>query len=236
MGVATGVWAELACVLSPFGEALQAHLSQPTSQAGTSRALLLKLSALLHDIGKPLTRAEGEDGRVHFYGHEQVGSEMALLRLETLRFTNNEAAWVGTLVAGHMRLSHLAEAGPVTPRAVHRYFRALGDAGVETILLGLADHLATWGADLQPERWGRRLQAAAVLLSHYFTRREQTIAPPPLVSGHDIMRELGLGPGPRIGRLLEALAEAQAAGEIETREQALALAGRLALDNLGEAG
>jgi len=65
------------------------------------------------------------------------------------------------------------------------------------------------------------------LLAHYFERHEETVAPPPLVTGNDLMVELGLDPGPEIGRLLEALREAQAAGEVKTREEALALARRL---------
>ncbi len=222
--------------LGPYAPQLEAHLAQPTSQAGTRRAVLLRLSALLHDIGKPLTRSEGADRRVHFYGHEEIGAEQAELRMQELRFTREEAARVATVVGGHMRLSHLAEAGAVTARAVYRFFRALGDAGVEAVLLALADHLATWGPDLQPERWARRLRAAETLLGDYFTRRERTVAPQPLLRGRDLIRELGLAPGPRLGRVLDELLEAQAAGEIETREQALALAARLALDNPGEPG
>jgi len=68
---------------------------------------------------------------------------------------------------------------------------------------------------------------AETLLLHWFERHEQTVAPPALVTGDDLMAELGLDPGPQIGRLLEAVRETQAAGEVTTREQALALARRL---------
>jgi len=218
-------WGQLARALGRFAGKLSAHLAV-TVTGGHERALLLKLGALLHDVGKPETRAEGEDGRVHFYGHEAIGARLAAERLHKLRFSRNEVRRVEVMIGGHMRPPQLARAGKVTPRAVHRYFRDLGDVGVEVVLLSLADHLATWGARLQEQRWARRLEVAATLLTHYFERYEETIAPPPLITGHDLMTELGLSTGPEIGRLLALLREAQAAGEVRTREEALALARR----------
>jgi hypothetical protein len=77
---------------------------------------------------------------------------------------------------------------------------------------------------VQPDRWTRRINAVGALLAEYWTRLAESVAPPPLLSGHDLMAELGLPPGPRIGQLLEAIREAQAAGEIVSRQDALALA------------
>jgi hypothetical protein len=116
-----------------------------------------------------------------------------------------------------------AESG-VTRRAAYRFFRDTGEAGVDVLLLALADYIATHGPDVEPERWGRRIRAASTLLAEYWARLAKDVAPPPLVSGHDLMRELGLSPGKRVGELLEAIREAQAAGEIATREDALMLA------------
>jgi hypothetical protein len=115
----------------------------------------------------------------------------------------------------------------VTRRAVYRYFRDTGPAGVDVTLLSMADHLATYGPTLKPERWTRRLDVVELLLSHYFERYEEVVAPLPLIGGRDLMAELDVAPGPLIGRLLAAVREAQAGGEVETREEALALAGRL---------
>ena len=67
-----------------------------------------------------------------------------------------------------------------------------------------------------------------MLLAHFFERYEETVAPPPLLTGHDVMAELELEPGPEVGRVLEGVREAQAAGEVRTRDEALALARRLA--------
>jgi len=70
------------------------------------------------------------------------------------------------------------------------------------------------------------LDVAAGLYRHYFESYEETIAPRPLVDGNELMTVLGIEPGPEVGRLLDLLEEAQAAGEIATAEEALALARR----------
>jgi putative nucleotidyltransferase with HDIG domain len=201
---------------------LAEHLAVKLTDERARRALLF-LAALLHDIGKPVTRAVDETGRIQFPDHAEVGARLAQPRLRALRFSADEVAWVARIVAGHMRPGELA-ASPLGRRDVYRYFRALGEAGVDTGLLALADHLAAWGRDLRHERWQQRIQAVATLLDHYFRRYTRTIAPPPLLNGDDLMRNLKLAPGPIVGQLLEAIREAQAAGEIRSRAAALALA------------
>jgi putative nucleotidyltransferase with HDIG domain len=221
--VPTAAWADLARVIGQFAEDLRAHLAVLVS-GGRDREMLLKLAALLHDIGKPRTRSLDDDGCIHFYNHEPVGARMAVARLRKLRFSRAAVQRVGVTVRGHLRPAHLARGEKLTRRAIYRYFRDAGDAGVDTLLLSLADHLATWGPNLREERWMRRLEVAELLLHHYFERRAETLAPELPVDGHDLMRELDLEPGPEIGLLLDAIREAVAAGEIATREEALRLA------------
>jgi len=224
--VPPAAWGDLARLLGQFADDVVAHLAVEVS-GGRDRALLLKLAALLHDVAKPGTWSQDEHGRIHFYNHEPVGARMAAARLRALRFSRDEVERVRVMVGQHLRPAHLARAERVTRRAVYRYFRATDCAGIEVVLLSLADHLATCGPNLQEQRWARRLEVAETLLTHCFERYEETVAPPPLVTGHDLIAELGLDPGPEIGRLLEMLREAQAAGEVKTREEALALARRL---------
>ena len=224
--VPPAAWGDLARVTVQFADDVAKHLAVEVS-GGRDRALLLKLSALLHDVGKPGTWSQSEDGRVHFYNHEPVGARMAAARMRALRFSRDEVERARVMIGQHLRPAHLARAERVTRRAVYRYFRATGCAGVDVALLGLADHLATWGPNLEEQRWARRLEVAETLLAHYFERYEETVAPPPLLTGRDLMAELGLEAGPEVGRLLETLREAQAAGEVRTREEALALARRI---------
>ncbi len=216
-------WGDLVKRLGSLQPDLETHLGQVVSDV-RDRHFALKLSALLHDVGKPQTRSLGDDGRIHFYNHEVVGAEVAAERLRALRFSGDEITLVHTVVLHHLRPGHLARAkkGP-TRRAIYRYFRATGSAGVEVALLSLADMLATWGPTLPSPRWLRRLDIVATLLTAYFDRWE-SVAPPPLINGHQLMETLALGPGPEVGRLLEAVREAQAAGEVTSEEEALALA------------
>jgi putative nucleotidyltransferase with HDIG domain len=212
----------ISLLLSPFSRQLSAHLSQPLS-GDRLRLAVLKLVALLHDLGKPATKSFDDEGRIHFYGHEQEGAEIAGAILRRLRFGGKEADVAKTIVANHMRPPLLAEQQVVTTRAVYRFFRDTGDAGVDTLLFYLADHLATWGPNLQMARWRRRVEFVASMLGDYYERHHRVISPPKLINGHDLMEEFGLEEGPQIGELLEAVREAQAEGEVNTKGESLAL-------------
>lgn len=105
-------------------------------------------------------------------------------------------------------------------RAIYRFFREAGEAGVDLVLLGLADLRGMCGPTLTQEGWAAALDVARILLENYWERPEETVAPPRLLDGNELMKELHLQPGRVIGQLLEAIREGQATGKIETREQA----------------
>ena len=217
-------------LLSPFSLQLSAHLSQPIS-GDRPRLTMLKLAALLHDVAKPATKSFDDEGGVHFYGHEREGAEVAGAILKRLRFGGNEVSLARTIVTNHIRPHLLAEGEVVTRRAVYRFFRDTGDAGVDTLLLYLADHLATWGPNLREACWRRRVEFVASMLADYYERHHKVISPPRLISGHDLMEVFGLEEGPRIGELLEAVREAQVEDEVRTEEEALALVKDLLAQN-----
>ncbi len=226
IGAPAFVWSDITRILADLREPLAMHLAQPV---GSERPALvsLKLAVLLHDSAKLQTKTLDEDGRTHFYGHEDAGAPIAAERMRALRFNNAEVERVRAIIANHMRPQQLADAeSGVTRRAAYRYFRDTQEAGVDVLLLALADHIATHGPDVQRERWERRIIAASKLLTEYWVRLAKDVAPPPLISGDDLMAELDLSPGKHIGELLEAIREAQAAGEIATRHDALELAKR----------
>jgi hypothetical protein len=121
-----------------------------------------------------------------------------------------------------MRPRQLSRAGLPSARAIYKYFRDTGAAGVEIVLLSLADYLAKFGGSPPPqEEWAGHLAACARLLEAYFEKHAAQVAPPALLNGDDLMREFGLTPGPALGALLEAVREAQAAGEVTDRPSAL---------------
>jgi putative nucleotidyltransferase with HDIG domain len=210
-------WSTLADILLPFQSPLLSYLETPVN-ADMSRADLLKWGALFHDVGKAATRTVDDDGRSHFYGHAEAGAQSTEDRLEALRFPGKAIAFIATLVTEHMRL---ASADKVTPsrRTAYRFYRATGDVGVGVVLLALADAMAVWGRGLTQNRWQVLLRHANALLTSYFEQPTEVIAPLPLLNGHDLIA-LGIPQGPQVGRILEALREAQAAGEVNTREAA----------------
>ncbi len=101
-------------------------------------------------------------------------------------------------------------------KAIYRFFRDAGEAGVDLVLLGLADLRGTHGATLTQETWTAALDVARILLENYWEKPQETVAPPRLLDGNDLMRELSLKPGRIIGQLLEAIREGQATGKIAT--------------------
>jgi putative nucleotidyltransferase with HDIG domain len=216
------IWGDLEKRLGALRPDLATHFAAVVSDV-RDRRFLLKLATLLHDVGKPFTQSVGDDARIHFYDHENVGADLAAERMRALRFSAAEVKRVHTIIMHHMRPGHLAHTKGPTRRAIYRYFRATEDAGVDIAILSLADLLARSGPALESRDWLRRLQVVTTLLSNYF-EHSSSVAPPPLVNGHDLMGALGISAGPRIGELLEAIREAQATGQIRSRRQALALA------------
>jgi tRNA nucleotidyltransferase/poly(A) polymerase len=196
-------------LLSLWREGLRAYLEQPTS-GDRRRATLLRLAALFCGAGKA----------------QEAGAA-----LRRLRFSRREAQWVRGTATHSRRLQKLARTGPVPRLEIYRFFRHAGDAGVGALLLGLADGVAA-GPTSHPPAWPSMGAAVSALLGGYFTRYREVVDPPRLVGGRDLMAALDLPPGPRIGRLLEGVREAQAAGRVSSREEALALAREM----LGEVG
>ena len=205
---------------TPWSELLAGHFSREVSH-GSTRRVLLKLAALLHDVAKPQTKAVAEDGRVRFLGHGKLGAAVAAGILERLRFSSKEIKLVEVMVREHLRPGQMSQEGLPTRRAIYRYFRDTEEAGIDILFLSLADHLATRGPKLDLGGWREHARVVEYVLEQHL-EQERVTTPPKLVSGHDIINTFGLNPGPKIGKLLEAVREAQASGEIASREEALA--------------
>ena len=212
----------LASALAPFAAPLAVRLAQPLAAERSARGLLL-LAALFHDLGKPPTRSAGEDGRIHFYGHEQVGAQLAADRLSALRFSQAEVQHVARVARHHMRPLQLQRPTPLGARAIHRFHQATGDVAPEVCLLSLADNLSK-GPERTRGAWPDFVARTAELLDAFFFRHDEVVAPPPLVRGGELVAALRAAPGPWVGRLLAVLAEAQAAGDVTTRDEAEAMA------------
>jgi poly(A) polymerase len=112
-----------------------------------------------------------------------------------------------------------------TRRAMYRYFRDTGEAGLDILYLSLADHLATRGPNLDIASWRKHAQKVDYVIRQHF-EQENIVHPPKLIDGYDIINIFGKSPGPEIGEVLEVVREAQASGEVATREEALAFIDR----------
>ena len=195
---------------------------------GVPRLALFKLAVLLHDVAKPRTKAIKPDGGVSFYDHQAIGAEVAWTITRRLRLSRAGCEYVRLVVREHMRPGQLNALGPeLTRRAVYRFFNATGEAGPDVLLHSLADHLSMRGPLLEPEGWSYHTAWTAMMLDMFYETDEMVRAEP-ILRGTDLMRELGLAPGPQIGRLLAEVREAQAEGEVRTREEALEWARRRA--------
>ncbi len=177
---------------------LEGHLS-----GDRSRLSLLKLAALLY---RGHGTEEGEKARRA--GRRLRLSVREMLALETA------VSLLGSLF--------LTAAGEPSRREVYRFYRDGGDIATGVLLLALARELA--GPDFQPARWEERVHRVQHILTLRFERASEVIEPPRLLNGEELMATLGLPPGPLVGTLLEEIREAQAAGEVHTREEALARA------------
>ena len=219
--------------LGRYRSFLSDHISSSLTIERSHRALLV-YSTLFHDVGKP-NKFIKEDGIVKFHGHDEEGSAIAVGRAIKLRLSNSEMDYVRMMVSNHMRMiyhinRYQQEGKTPARRAVYRFFRDTGSAGVDLCLLALADLRATYENELTQQTWSAALDVVRIFLENWWEKRDEAIAPPQLVNGDDLILTFHLKPGPFIGKILEAIKEAQAVGEIRTKEEALGLADKLLAD------
>lgn len=214
--------------LGRYREQIRAHLSNPLNKERSIRSLLF-LAILYHDVCKPDTKTIDENGRIRFFDHEIKGADVVAARAQAFNLSNDEIERLQTIVRHHMRFHFFAdrlirENQTPSRKAIYRFFRDSGKAGIDLVLIALADVRGTQGTSLTIDSWTSYLDVARVLLENYWEKPDEIVNPPRLADGNDLMKELQLAPGPVIGQLLESIRENQAAGKIETKEQALAFA------------
>ena len=209
---------------------LEPLLSEPLADE-LSRREALRFGALLHDVGKPATRATRPDGRVTFLGHDRIGAEMVRAVCRRLRTSERLRSFLAGLTAHHLMLGFLVHERPLSRRAIFRYLKACEPVEVEVTALSCADRLATRGRSHE-RAIAAHLELARELMLEALAWRAAGGAPRPPVRGDELAAHLGLAPGPELGGLLDALAEARFTGEAVDREGAFDLARRLR-DNPG---
>ena len=211
-----------------FREQFAEHFDKSLNADRSVRAALF-FAALYHDVQKPATQSVDEAGRIRFFDHEIQGAEVASRRGREFNLSNDEIERIEKVIKNHMRF-HLftsrLEGDKKKPsrKAIYRFFRDASEAGIDLVLLGLADLRGTRSHTLSQETWTAALDIARILLENYWEKPQESVTPPRLLDGNELMQELNLQPGRIIGQLLEAIREGQATGKISTREEAIAFA------------
>jgi len=217
-------------LLGRYRERITKHLQTREIPERNVRSLTF-LAALYHDIAKPRTFHLDDQGRTRFFGHERLGAEIIASRGEAIRLSNKEIDRLQLIVRNHMRPAQLArDQKDLSHRAIYRFFRDTQDVGIDICLLSLADLLATYGVTMPQERWERQLDIIRTLMEAWWEQPDERIRPPVLVTGHMLMAEFGLDPGPKIGSFLEMIREAQVVGDVVTQSDAFNLV-RVALQS-----
>jgi len=180
-------------------------------QYGLDGDLIVRLAALLHDIGKPRTRSLLPDGRVAFHLHEVIGAKMTKRRLTALRFPNDVVRDVSRLVELHLRFHGYGE-GEWTDAAVRRYVRDAGPLLSRLHVLTRAD--CTTRNRAKAARLARAYDELELRIAE-LSEQEELARIRPELDGNEIMRILGVAPGPVVGRARDFLLELRIAeGEL----------------------
>ncbi len=188
----------------------------------------LKWAALFHDLGKPETIAINEDkgGRITFYSHDRAGLDLVEDIARRLHWRGEDARAVAGLVGYHMwpfHLGNVQRTGELSLKACLRVIKTVGPALPGLFLLSMADALAGQGINRPDEIE----QEVAALFHRLEQVRAENVEPvrsrPPLLTGRDLIEELGLAPGPIFKEILALVEGEDMENSISSREEALVL-------------
>jgi poly(A) polymerase len=166
--------------------------------------LRLRLAALLHDVGKPRTRRFGPEG-VTFHHHESEGARLADKRLRELRYPSGVVADVTELIRLHMRFHGYG--GEWTDSAVRRYVHDAGTQLERLNLLVRSD--CTTRNPAKARRLAARMDDLEARIAKLAEEEELARRAKPAIDGHEVMRLLGIPPGPQVGEAMRHLSEAR---------------------------
>ncbi len=202
-----------------YGELFSTYLQ------GRRTRILLKWTALFHDLGKPETHEIREDrnGRITFYNHDREGARIFAVIADRLKWGRDDRDFVSLLISVHMWPFHLNNARRktgLTPKAYLRLIKAVGEEFPGLFILAMADSLAGCGTGKPP---GME-EDIATLFSEVEIAYRRTIQPAlakRLLTGNDLIAVFGLEPGPEFKEIFDSLENAQVEGDVQDKEQAL---------------
>ncbi len=190
-----------------------------------SRYAMMKLAALLHDIGKPDTRKR-EGNRLTFHAHERVGRNIVKHVANLLKLSTRERHMLEDMVQWHLRPGYLSNFKNPSQKAIFRYFRDAKDEAISILLLSLADQRSTCGPLTTKKDQIHHEKICLGLLQKYLDKKKEKPFVR-LISGNDLIKSLRLKPSNLFGKILLEVEEQQNLGKIKTKKEALELAKKI---------
>jgi len=178
--------------------------------------VMLKLAALLHDIGKIYTMKKDASGATHFYMHEKKG-ELRLKRYYQHRFSlsNKEVEILSLLILHHMRASLLSRVDRITDHALYRFMKDGKEAIPGILLLSYADCISSSGGGKEV----RKAEKTIRTIIEYYAVSIKVKARKKLITGYDLIEKFGLEPGPLFKTILEKVEKANIEGKIKNKKE-----------------
>jgi len=188
------------------------------------RRTALRFAAIVHDVGKPATRGQS-GGYITFIGHDRVGAGIVQRLCARLRTSRRLSAYLAGITANHLRLGFMIHELPLGSRRILDYLRATAPDCVDVTVLTVADRLAARGAGA--------VASEHMVQSHLDLAREMIAAgldwcaqgpPRSPIAGDELAAAIGIEPGPELGRVIAEVEVGVFAGEVSTRDDAVAAA------------
>ncbi len=191
-----------------------------------NRLVLMKMSALLHDIGKPVTRKiEKNSGDITFHNHDRAGQEIICSLSKRIKMSKQDQIFLESMVDNHMHILFLSRP-EVKEKTVLKWIRKLGDNFIPLVIIEMADCKSTLGSASSKASIDHHLTWSRNMINNYFHEIREKIEKTSLINGNDLIA-LGMAPGPRLGQILRTIRKAQDLGTIQNYNQGLALAKRM---------
>jgi len=192
-----------------------------TNSIDENTASLLKFAILLHDTGKPLVKKVDNRGNVHFYGHSNKGAEITKGISSRLKLSTKEKYFIDFIIRNHIDPLHLFIAkskGILTNKGITRFFIKCGDNTPCLLLHSIADIKGK--GDKADEKF---IEFAKNMILKYFSEFIPRKKMSALITGNDLINELGLSPSPLFKKIISKVEEARLSNQISTKQEALSL-------------